>query len=292
MGNFEQRAGREKQQHPAVMLKNILGSQSEQTNKAVESKYSLGVLLKRDAALDPEGYAELYGKEAIKADANFVRERELEFSGANIPNVQAFYRSEHGAKTEDEVITKWRENKSREKNGQMEMAITALLSQKLGKDFIVVRTAPYDDYKNGVDNLILDCVTGEIVGAFDEVHEGGDGRRTEEKKSKIQKVAKKGGAEIRYGLKLVDGKLTRASLKGVPVFYLGLESTELVELVKGLGENNAQKTNEIFEKLLASLAIQHTELKKSASTPDFNKRLESFGQSLSRLTNTIESKAV
>ena len=287
---FEQRMGRENKKHPAVMLKDVLCEQSRHINKVTEEKYHLGSLLKPNATLDPEGYGELHGRELIKIDADFVRERELDFSGAKIPNVQAFYKSEYGAQTEDEIIVKWRENKSREKNGQMEMAITVLLSQKLGKDFLVVRTAPYDDYKNGVDNLILDCVTGEIVGAFDGVHEGGDGRRTEEKKSKIQKIAKRGGVEIRYGLKLVDGKLVRASLKGVPVFYLGLESSELMELVSGLNENDNKKTDKVFNELLASLATQRTELEKSASTQDFHKKLAFFGQSLSRLKDTIELK--
>jgi hypothetical protein len=165
----------------------------------------------------------------------------------------------------------------------MEMAVTALLSKMLGKNFLVVRTAAYDDYKNGVDNVILDRITGEVVGAFDEVHEGGDGRRTEEKKLKIEKIAKRGGAKIRYGLTMSEGKIKRASLENVPLFYLGLESAELVELVAGLGENDQAKMEKIFQKLLSSLVTQHGELTRSAS-PALQERLASFGQSLSRLT--------
>jgi len=287
MKNFsEQRRG---QENPAGMLKDILSRQSRQTNEMVEKEYGLKDLLSRDATLGTAGYTELYGEEAVKADTDFVRKCELDFSSANNPNVQAFYLEKYGSKTEDEVIAKWRENKSREKNGQMEMAVTALLAQKLGKDFLVVRTAPYDDYKNGVDNLILDRMTGEVVGAFDEVHEGGDGQRTKEKETKIKKIDWQGGAQIRYGLKLVDGKLVRASLEGVPVFYLGLKSSELMELEQGLGEGDSKKTEKIFRILLASLATQHALLEKSVNASALRARLVSFGQTLSRL-NAGESK--
>lgn len=288
MKNFnEQRRG---QENPAGMLKKMLDDQSKQANEMVEKEYELKDLLSRDAALNAEGYAELYGEEAVKADAEFVRRCEVDFSRANNENVQAHYLKEYGVKNEDGIIARWRENKSREKNGQMEMAVTALLAQKLGKDFLVVRTAPYDDYKNSVDNLILDRITGEVVGAFDEVHEGGTGQRTKEKEIKIQKIDWQGGAKIRYGLKLIDGKLVRASLEGVPVFYLSLESSELVELMQGLSENDSQKTEKIFRKLLASLATQHALLERSVNASSLRTRLASFGQTLSRL-NSGERKS-
>jgi hypothetical protein len=289
MKNFyEQQRRRES---PTEMLKNMLASQSAQTNEVVAKEYGLNDLLSSDAALEVEGYTELYGKEAVLADAEFVRKCEVDFSSAGNPNVQAFYLEKYGAKTENEIIAKWRENKSYEKNGQMEMAVTALLSQKLGKDFLVVRTAPYDDYKNGVDNLIFDRTTGEVVGAFDEVHEGGTGQRIKEKELKIKKITERGGAKIQYGLKFVDGKFVRGVLEGVPVFYLGLESSELLELEDAFRENNIEKTNKIFEKLINALTGQHEMLEKSAGSSGVRARLASFGQTLSRLMNSNQQKA-
>jgi hypothetical protein len=281
----------EMKRHPAEILRDMLDSFSKETNREVEGKYNLNGLLRSDASINPEGYRKLYGEKAIQADADSVRQCELDFSGALLPEVQKFYENEYGIDTKDGIIAKWRENKSREKNVQMEMAITLLLSQKLGKDFLVVRTAPFDDYKGGADNLIIDCVTGKVVGAFDEVHESGDGKRTEDKKAKIQVIARKGGAKIRYGIKkLSDGKLVRASLEGVPVFYLGLEKSELPELIEGLSENNQSKTDKIFKKLLASLATQKALLEKSTSSPEFGERLKSFGESILRLMGDEEEK--
>jgi|GEM_PF-967477 len=294
MNKFERFGSRrETKLHPADMLKGILENQSRTVNEMLAQEGLSGELLNPDASINPEGYAELYGAETIETDRAFVREREIEFTSANNPNVQDFYRSEFGAQTEDEIIARWRENKSREKSGQMEMAITALLSQKLGADFLVVRTAARDDYhaESQVDNLILDRVTGDVVGAFDEVHEGGDGSRLKKKQEKIFKIAKRGGAEIRYGFKMENGKLARAGLTGVPVFYLGLDSTALGELIQGLGENNQEKTDVVFTMLLASLEEQRAELAESivpgkganAAPSEFARRLDSFGRSLARI---------
>src|SRR6185369_8065204 len=229
MKNFEGRMG-ERKKNPAEMLRKKLANQSRDKNEEFRNKYGLEGLLKKDVTPDLDGYKELLGEEKMREDADFVRELEVEFSSADNPNVQAFYLDEYGAKTEDDILAKWRENKLNEKSGQMEMAITALLAEKLGESFLVIRTAPYDDYKNGVDNLILDRITGEVVGAFDEVHEGGDGRLTKDKEAKILELGKRGGTRIRYGMKMENGKLIRAKLEGVPVFYLGLGSSELLEL--------------------------------------------------------------
>ena len=128
-------------------------------------------------------------------------------------------------------------------------------------------------------------MTGEVVGAFDEVHEGGDGSRMDKKKEKILKIAKRGGAEIRYGLKLENGKLARAGLTGIPVFYLGLDSAALTELIQGLATRDEKKMDQAFETLRASLDGQRAELEKNGGAPgsEFRRRLASFGKSLARL---------
>lgn len=292
MDNFKQQIGIERKKHPARMLKDKLGKLSQDINIEIENEYQLSNLLKSDASLDPSGYKEIYDEETLTNNANEVHKCELDFSGALNPGVQEYYKSAFGAQTEEQIIAKWKENIENEKNGQMEMAITALLSQKLGKDFLIVRTAPFDDYKNGVDTLIIDRVTGEVVGAFDEVHESGGGKYTKAKEEKIRKIAAKGGAEIQYGLKLINNKLVRASLQNVPVFYLGLEKLELEELVEGLDSNNKEKTDKIFKKLLSSLSIQYDLLKKCKNKPEFTTQLNSFDRSLSRMIDSVEGRNV
>jgi hypothetical protein len=262
----------ENKKHPSEMLKDMLRVQSEEINTKVRSERLSGDLLTEDASLDPAGYGDTYTAAELEADAEKVRKLEVEWA--------EFYRGQPGVNTEDDMIRKMKEGKNRQKSGQMEMAVTALLSQMLGEDFIVVRTAAYDDYFNGVDNLIVNRVTKEVVGAFDEVH---GSARAEEKKEKILRIAEKGGAQIRYGLGFKRKTIKREKLENIPVFYLGLEEEELAELVDGLEKNDMAKKDKIFRKLLASLQEQQQELKAKAKEIKLIVKLKSFGEALAEI---------
>jgi hypothetical protein len=274
----------ERIEHPADMLKNKLREQAQAINHSVAEQYGLDELLAADASVDPQGYVELLGESAVAQDTESAVRRELQFSNALNADTQGFYKRKYGAETVADLLRIWKENKSREKNSQMEMAVTLLLSKMLGQDFLVLRTAAIDDYDHGVDNIILDFHTGEVVGAFDEVHESDNGERLAKKKEKIHTVAKRGGAKVRYGLKLENGALTRAELRGVPVFYLGLTSEELDELIGALRDDDTEVLEEVFKKLVDSLRSQQAELGAATSHAQFQQKLQTFGELLERVS--------
>ncbi len=105
------------------------------------------------------------------------------------------------------------------------MAITALLHKILKENFLVVRTSTFDDYKNGIDNLILDKRTGAIICTFNEVleNEGGRERGESKKVQKVKKSAALGGNKAKYAITLKDGKIIRSSIKNIPVFIWQLK---------------------------------------------------------------------
>ena len=278
------RSKHERGEHPAEMLKNKLREQARTINHSVGEMFELDSLLCDDGSINPAEYGELFSEADLRHDAENAVRRELDFSNARNPATQSFYKKHHGANTVADLLRIWKENKSLEKNNQMEMAITLLLSKMLGSEFLVVRTAPIDDYDNGIDNIILDYTTGEVVGAFDEVHQSDNGERLAKKKEKIQKVANRGGAKVRYGLKLENGKLTRAELDGVPVFYLGLTSEELGGLVTALRDDDVIVMKRIFQTLIKSLKTQQDELSESALNERFQKKLKTFEGMLNRVS--------
>ena len=194
-------------------LKGLLRNISEKTNREIEQQYGLYTFLNDDCTISMDGFADswggIYSEEEIQAHKDEIIKREMGFSAANNPNVQEFYRTEYGIQDQEGILRRRKENKEKDKSVQMEMATTALLVKILGDDFLVVRSATYDDY-NGVDNIILNKRTGEAVCAFDEVHEGGSGERTNTKKEKMKKIARGDGAEISYGMSLDGGQLRRA----------------------------------------------------------------------------------
>ncbi len=286
LDRLKPRQSPEKRKSPEFFANQLLGMMkkiSEQVNKEVEKKYGLNNFLNSDGSLNMNGYAEgPHTAKQVKEDKEWVREREVEFSRAKVPQVQLFYREKFGDKTEEAIVERWRQEKAKNKNGLMEMAVTGLFHKILKDDFLVVRASAYDDYnKNGgVDNIIVNKSTGEAICAFDEVHEGGAGERTGEKIKKIKEVAGRGGARVRYGIKLENNKLKRAEMTTLPVFYLGLKSAELEELLANMNcDPDSKVTNaeyQVFAKLTASLKEQKQILDGTNATPAVRNKLETF----------------
>jgi hypothetical protein len=232
-----------------------------------------------------QGYEDLLGIDEIKACEQDVYNMEVEFSGANNDNVKEHYKTQFGITGEQAIIEKSKKDKQKSKNYQMELAVTALLYKVLSDRYFIARTSKYDDYVNGIDNIIVDKETGTVVCAFDEVHEGGDGQRTAKKEQKILKSAKKGGAKIHFGLGMNDGQLQRTELKNLPVFYLGLDTDHLNDLIEDMsteGNGSLSKTEQLtFELLMQSVSKQIENISDQKDIPqavleNLNKFKESF----------------
>ena len=181
---------REKPKNNSEKLKGLLREIANSLNREAEESYGISGLLDDECQVLMTGYQEIYSQAFLEQSARDVREREIAFSGATNPNVQHNYRVQYQIEGQDNIIAKWKENKKKEKNSQMEMVVTALLHKVLGDRYFIVRTSEFDDYHNGIDNIIIDKQTGAVVCAFDEVHEGGVGDRTQKKQEKISKTAK------------------------------------------------------------------------------------------------------
>ena len=121
---------------------------------------------------------------------------------------------------------------------QFEKLKTALLQKFFKNDFIVCRTSFFDDVLNGVDNIIVDAHSGQIICAIDEV---GDvhSKRYEEKRQKVNDVNRMGGVSIDYGFKmdLENKKIILSSLSNIPLFFLGLNELYIKKAVKEFNEN-------------------------------------------------------
>lgn len=172
-----------------------------------------------------EPFAEIYGKEEVEADIAFVKRKEKD----------------------------WREEgveKSKPPIGEeFELLKTAIFNKYLGKKFIVVRSSLYDDYKNGVDNVMIDKASGNVVCAFDEV-----GDESFFKKMKEGRIASKnfeeGGASIKYGIVLRDGRLTAERLENLPIFCLSLSAEAIEEGIQKMEFSRDKKSpieDKIFE---------------------------------------------
>lgn len=274
----------------AESLRDTMRRISGEVNKEAEEKHGLANLLNPDSSLNMNGYADgPYTKERVQKDNDWVREREYEFSSANDPRVLANY----GNISSEERVRRWKQEKEKNLSGLTEMAITALLYKFLHKDgFFIARASSYDDYNKkeaAVDNILIDPETGGALCAFDEVSEVGTGESTAKKIAKIRQVISKGGANVRYGLQMdkKEGKLKRAPMSNVPVFYLALTNDELKNLLGNMDFNPngvpTQTEEQIFSKLIASLREQKKILDNTAVSSAVKEKLRNMDNLLNNL---------
>ena len=171
------------------------------------------------------------------------------------------------------------------------MAVTVLLDKAIGSRFVVVRASNYDDYRNGVDNVIVDKETGAVICGFDEVigHEGDDG--AEKKSDKIKKIMARGGASLKYGLGFnQENELGVKSLNNLPAFYLSLSKQELQSLLVSLDKDKddlSESEQSIMNKFVDSLENQREDLLPESVNSALQDNLNRFQESLMEMKRLI-----
>jgi len=280
-------------------LTTVMSRIAEEVNRDVSKKYGMGGLVDPSLHLNPTYFSQerggIYEEAVIVEDQETIDALDRYNSSADNERTQQFYKDQYGIQTPEGIVAKHREQKEKSKSNQAEMAITALLHKVLKERFLVVRASTFDDYKHGMDNLILDKETGAVICAFDEVIENeGDRERGAVKKiEKIKRIAVKGGTEAKYGIALSDGVLVRSHTRNIPVFYLTLESKDLAELSESLFAHSDGKINGIEEKLfahlVASLKEQRAMLEKLGLSSVMKRKISEFEQSINVLEDFVIS---
>ncbi|MFZ4631613.1 MAG: hypothetical protein ACOYL8_00205 [Patescibacteria group bacterium] len=191
--------------------------------------------------LDNDGKISLSGREA-ESDKALTLAQEEGFSASSGKDLKT-----------------WRDATEKKSSNLTEIAITIMLHKILKKDFIVARASNYDDYNNGVDNVLVDKLSGEVVCGFDEVLSNIADDGGAKKEAKLEKIMAKGGARIKYGAKLENGKLVRSEVRNIPAFYMSLSKDELANLLESIKNNPSEiglVEENIFNKLINSLEAQ------------------------------------
>lgn len=134
------------------------------------------------------------------------------------------------------TVDKWREDKEKNPANLTEIAISLSLQRLLPENFLVVRAYSYDDYNNGVDQLIINRATGQVVCGIDEVIDRQGNSGPNKKEEKVRRKIIQGGVSVKYGALVQGGALKLGALKNIPAFYLSLDKTELTDLCAALSK--------------------------------------------------------
>lgn len=265
-------------------LDGLMDAIAERLNKELPASGD-EALVSRDGCINMAAFGDL----DVEGDKNKIWEKDVEWSAAENPNVQDFYKDKYGAAAEGVagVVAQYRKEKARGASGQMEKAVTGVFYKVLGSEYVVVRSSTFDDYFNGLDNVIVNKKTGDVVCAFDEVHGERGQERHDQKLEKVKKIARKGGAALKYGLSFEAGRPVRKSLANIPVFYLALSNQELRGLLDQMSYGVDDRPNpaelETFDKLIGLMEEQAGILSRENLPPGVRANLEKFRQGALRM---------
>jgi hypothetical protein len=160
-------------------------------------------------------------------------------------------------------------------------------------EYIAVRSSFYDDRKNGVDILLLEKGTGNVVCFLDAV---ADEERYKEKLSKVEKVNyEQNGGKIKYGIKIIrteNNKLKPIlrNLEKIPIFVMALrEEKEKVRVFLPLKEGKMIEPKEI--ELPKTIEKQLKEAEEKLC-PSLNIITDEERKFFNKLLNEIEKQIV
>jgi hypothetical protein len=228
---------------------------------------------------DPESSVEKISPLLKEISENLKKERVPVDDNCRIKmqDFSSLYSEETIRKDEEKIAAlekEWGQDASKKDGEKLEMLTVALFSKFLRERFVVVRSSRYDDIFNGVDTIILEKETGNLVCAFDEVADTSG----PDLQGKIRDITEKNkkGSRLKYGLKMEEGKIEKGSVEGAPIFYLALPKERINDGIKNLSAN-VGKTD--YEKKLFKYFIDLIQLQYSAFRleKDINKdKVETF----------------
>lgn len=254
----------EKKEGPNERLSKCIEKFSAQSNAQLEEMYGIRDFLDANGRVSMEHFIEDFGKE-VESDLAHVYEKEKEWSGAEDERIRQFYKETYGIEGEKEIVGKFKENKEKDKNAQLEKIISCLFHVAFGSEYLVMQSSAFDDYEGQFDTVVIDKKTGDVVCTFDEVHDHAQASRAAKKKERMEKIMHAGGKTLKYGLEIKDGEVRRKEIHNLPVLCIGMDTASIENILKHVDELSdmqiSPEEEEVCMHILASLREQIRDLR-------------------------------
>lgn len=172
------------------------------------------------------------------------------------------------------------EEKIRRANGELLERVKTLSINNLWFEgrLISVRTSKYDDFANGVDNLILDTETNQPLAAIDDT----TGFISKIEKLEERKISE--GAIVRYGVDYSKGKINKKSYNKLPIFIISANPERVRTLAEDLvmGKMSAEGLR-ILQDIMNSLFEQSEAFQNKAVDPQLKSSYQRIGKIFGQL---------
>ena len=138
----------------------------------------------------------------------------------------------------------------------VEISKTIFSDKLFNNKFVVVRTNKYDDYVNGIDEILIDKETGQPIAALDLITYEPDYEKESIEKS-IERKKRKFFAKVLFGSFLKyslyldkNKKLRLGGFVDVPFLFIKFNFQDILNIIKADIENDDSKIKEIGKNLI------------------------------------------
>lgn len=246
-------------------------------SQTAESLRLKGVPVEDNCRIDMRSFAETYSEKEINNDIEVVKGFERKFA------------SQQGLGPLS--LQEWEEQKLKTAGEKLEIVKTVIFNKFLGDDFITARSSRYDDISNGVDNIIFEKQTGNLICALDEVGDARGDAYERKRNEVLAKNVKGKGARLKYGVQKGEPKtgadgLTFGKAENLPIFYLVLPSDHISKAIEQMSSSLEEKTdyeNKLFAYFLSSFEFQIKALRLKKVDPEFERKISHFEEVLERM---------
>jgi len=286
------------QKDRASVLEEAAAKVSLEVNQLMEKVFKIEGFVQSDGRLDMQNYMARgsVGRHSHIRDMDYIKNRETKFSReGNFAKLTSA--AQHpGQIGQQEMIEIWRQESRKNMGSQMELLAMILFHKFFSKDFMVVRSSTYDDYKNGIDMILVDRRTGAVICAFDSVIGYPASDRIEEKKETIEEIVGRDGATLKYGFRVKQeyGKptLEEKELESLPIFCLQVAPDEFQALFDSLiikkGENPSEVETAIVENILHQMESQCQKLLNTRPKPQVRENIHLTHNSIKKMQAIIK----
>lgn len=282
----------------ASLLEDAVAKISVEINQLMERNFGMKGFVQPDGRIDMEKYMQRrsISKASFDRDMGYIQGREKAFSQDGKFAKENSARENPREVSQEELVNIWKKESRENSGSQMELLAMAMFHKFFSQDFMVVRASTFDDYKNGIDMILVNRKTGAVICAFDDVigHQGS--HHLDRKNETIQEIIGGDGATLRYGFQIRGrhGKpeIEEKELAHLPIFCLQFSPQEFCEMFQSLDSDPKGKPSdkeiEMMKKILAGLESQCQKLLALGPIPQVRENIKLSIASIAQMNKAAE----
>ena len=187
-------------------------------------------LISNDGSINIDSFHEIYSVPEIEYDKKMTHEEKKGNYRVFEPSVQEKY----GTTDQDKLVELIEnDNKEKMRDGNISEDLLFLMMNKVAGDrYITLKTSQYDDFRNGVDMVLVDTETDAVICTFDATVSDIKSRMNHKIERAKTRIDKGKGLYMKYGVSFDHNqKMKLGEIQNIPPLFLDLPKQDLKRML-------------------------------------------------------------